>query len=254
MNRPGKRRVGLALGGGAVLGAAHIGILKALKENDVSVACIAGTSVGAFIGALFAFGMEWDEIDRITRDLKWLDVSRLSISQYGLLSNRKLGDLIAEHIGDVSFDQSAIPLAIVATDISTGEKIVLRKGSVASAVMASTCIPGVFVPVEMEGRLLVDGGLVENVPIAPLQEMGADIIIGVDLNAGQKNEKPKNIVEVLLRSFNFMLESATKLQTEKADILIRPDLSRFNMYDMDQAGDLFEAGYLEAEKMLQKIL
>lgn len=248
------KKIGLALGGGAVLGAAHIGVLKALNENDISVACIAGTSVGAFIGAFCAFGLKWNEIDKIARNLKWLDVSRLSISQYGLLSNGKLGEQIIEHIGNVRFDQAAIPLAMVATDISTGEKVVLRKGSIASAVMASTCIPGVFVPVEMEGRLLVDGGLVENVPIAPLQEMGADFVIGVDLNAGQKNEKPKNIVEVLLRSFNFMLESATKLQTEEADLLIQPDLSRFNMYDMDQAGDLFEAGYLEAGKMLQKIM
>ena len=142
---------------------------------------------------------------------------------------------------------------MVATDISTGEKVLLRKGSVSSAVMASSCIPGVFVPVEMEGRLLVDGGLVENVPIAPLKEMEADLIIGVDLNAGQKHERPENIVEVLLRSFNFMLESATRLQTEEADLLIKPDLSKFNMYDMEQAGDLFEAGYLEAMKMLRTI-
>ncbi|MDO9508566.1 MAG: patatin-like phospholipase family protein [Thermovirgaceae bacterium] len=248
------RKIGLALGGGAVLGAAHIGVLKALKENDVSIACLAGTSVGAFVGAFCAFGMEWEEIDKIARDLKWLDVSRVSISQYGLLSNRKLGDLIIEHVGDVSFDQAKIPLAMVATDITTGEKVVLREGSVASAVMASSCIPGIFVPVEMDGRLLVDGGIVENVPLTPLQEMGADLIIGVDLNSGRRDERPQNIVEVLLRSFNFMLASATRLQTEEADILIQPDLSGFNMYDMDQEGDLFEAGYLEAMKMLRKVL
>ncbi len=248
------KKIGLALGGGAVLGAAHIGVLKALKENDVNIACIAGTSVGAFIGAFFAFGVEWDEIDRIARNLKWLDVSRMSISQYGLLSNRKLGDLLIEHVGDVSFDQAVIPLAMVAADISTGEKVVIREGSVSSAAMASSCIPGIFVPVEMNGRLLVDGGIVENVPISPLQEMKVDLIIAVDLNSGLREERPGNIVEVLLRSFNFMLASATRLQIEGADILIQPDLSAFNMYDMDQSGNLFEAGYLEAMKMLKKVM
>lgn len=249
----GQRKVGLALGGGAVLGAAHIGVLKALKENDISVSCIAGTSVGAFVGAFFAFGMEWEEIEKIARDLKWLDVSRFSISQYGLLSNSKLGERIIEHFGDVSFDQAVIPLAMIATDITTGDKVVLREGSVASAVMASSCIPGVFVPVEIGGRLLVDGGIVENVPLSPLQEMGADLVIGVDLNSGRQGQRPQNIVDVLLRSFNFMLASATRLQTEDADILIQPDLSGFNMYDMDQEGDLFEAGYREAVRMLENI-
>ena len=248
------KKIGLALGGGAVLGAAHIGVLKALKENDVNIACIAGTSVGAFIGAFFAFGVEWDEIDRIARNLKWLDVSRMSISQYGLLSNRKLGDLLIEHVGDVSFDQAVIPLAMVAADISTGEKVVIREGSISSAAMASSCIPGIFVPVEMNGRLLVDGGIVENVPISPLQEMKVDLIIAVDLNSGLREERPGNIVEVLLRSFNFMLASATRLQIEGADILIQPDLSAFNMYDMDQSGNLFEAGYLEAMKMLKEVM
>lgn len=248
------KKIGLALGGGAVLGAAHIGVLKALKENDVNIACIAGTSVGAFIGAFFAFGVEWDEIDRIARNLKWLDVSRMSISQYGLLSNSKLGDLLIEHVGDVSFDQAVIPLAMVAADISTGEKVVIREGSISSAAMASSCIPGIFVPVEMNGRLLVDGGIVENVPISPLQEMKVDLIIAVDLNSGLREERPGNIVEVLLRSFNFMLASATRLQIEGADILIQPDLSAFNMYDMDQSGNLFEAGYLEAMKMLKKVM
>jgi NTE family protein len=245
------KKVGLALGGGAVLGAAHIGVLKALEEKGIRADYVSGTSVGSYIGALYAFGMPWNKIDAIARDLKWLDVSRISISQYGLLSNSKLGDLIEENLGDVTFEQSPVPFAVVATDISNGEEVVLRKGSVAQAVMASTCIPGVVVPVEIEGRLLVDGGVVENVPIAPLKRMGADLIIAVDLNSGRRVEKPQNIIDVLLRSFHFLRKSATRLQTGEADILILPDLTDFNMYDMDQAGDLFDAGYNEAVKMLK---
>ncbi|MFO7889375.1 MAG: patatin-like phospholipase family protein [bacterium] len=247
------KKIGLALGGGAVLGAAHIGVLKALEEHNISISYISGTSIGAFIGAFYAFGKSWKEIEEITKDLKWLNVSGLSVPKLGLLSNKKLGDVIKDNIGDETIEQADIPIAIVATDITSGEKVVFKKGSVSTAVMASTCIPGIFIPVENNDRLLVDGGIVENVPVMPLKEMGADFIISVDLNAEHAHKKPENIVEVLLRSFDFILKSATKVQTEEADILIKPDLSPFNMVDMDQADDLIETGYTEAKKLLRKI-
>jgi NTE family protein len=129
--------------------------------------------------------------------------------------------------------------------------VVLKEGSVAKAVMASTCIPGVFVPVEFGDRLLVDGGIVENVPVTPLQSMGADTIIGVDLNAGYPRRKPKNIIEVLLRSFELTLKTATKMQAEKADVLIEPDLSSFNMVDITQKEELMERGYQQAMDVLK---
>lgn len=247
-------KVGLALGGGAVLGAAHIGVLRALEELDIDVSFVAGTSIGALLSAFVAFGKGWEEIQEIVKDLNWLDVSGLSLSQFGLLSNRKLGGLITEHLGDVTFEEASIPLAMVATDIVSGEKVVLKEGSVAKAVMASTCIPGIFVPVEIGDRLLVDGGIVENVPVTPLQDMGAGMIIGVDLNAGYPRRKPKNIIEVLLRSFELTLKTATKMQTEKADILIEPDLSSFNMVDIAQKEELMKRGYLETIKVLHKMI
>ncbi len=246
-------KIGLALGGGAVLGAAHIGVLKALEESDIPVSYVAGTSIGALISAFLAFGKGWEEITEVLKDLNWLDISGISLSQFGLLSNKKLGRIIIENMGDVSFDEALIPLAMVATDISTGEKVVLKKGSVATAVMASTCIPGIFVPVEVNGKILVDGGIVENVPVTTLKDMGADLIIGVDLNSKHTFKKPRNIVEVLLRSFDFTLKTATKLQTEQADILVEPDLSSFNMVDVDQMDDLIEKGYQEANLVFHQI-
>ena len=247
------KKIGLALGGGAVLGAAHIGVLKALEESDISVSYVAGTSIGALISSFLAFGKGWEDITEVVKDLNWLDISGISLSQFGLLSNKKLGRIIIENMGDVSFDEALIPLAMVATDISTGEKVVLKKGSVATAVMASTCIPGIFVPVEINGKILVDGGIVENVPVTTLKDMGADLIIGVDLNSKHTRKKPRNIVEVLLRSFDFTLKTATKLQTEQADILIEPDLSSFNMVAVDQMDDLIEMGYQEANLVLHQI-
>ena len=158
--------------------------------------------------------------------------------------------LIIDNLGDVSFDEACIPLAMIATDITSGEKVVLKSGNVAAAVMASSCIPGIFIPVEIDNRLLVDGELVENVSITPLKDMGANFIISVDLFGKLKQKKPENIIEVLFKSFHIALETATKLQTEESDILIRPDLCPFNTFDISKAENIIEIGYMEAKRML----
>lgn len=247
------RKIGLAFGGGAVLGAAHVGVLRALEELDISISYVAGTSAGALVSAFVAFNKHWEEIKEIVLDLNWLNISAMSLSKMALLSNEKLGDLISEHLGDVNFDQSHIPAAMIATDISNGEKVIVKEGNVADAVMASTCIPGLFKPRAIEGKLLVDGGIVENVPISPLKEMGADFIIAVDLNTGCSHKKPENVIEILLNTFDFTIMAATVLQTHEADLLIKPDLSSFNRVDADQTVALMEKGYEEAKKELKHL-
>lgn len=248
------RKVGLALGGGGVLGAAHIGVLRAFEELDVSIHYIAGTSIGALISAFYAFGKNWQDIKSITKDLNWLNASEISLSQFGILTNKKLGDLIEETLGEVNFDQAEIPLAMVATDIYNGDKVILKKGSVSKAVMASTCVPGIFNPIELGDRLLVDGGIVENVPLSTLQGMGAEILVGVALGTGSAREKPENIIDVLLRSFYFSIEAATKLHTKKAHLLIQPDLASFNLISTSQTPELIDIGYKEAKRELGKSL
>jgi len=245
------KKTGLALGGGAVLGAAHIGVLKAIEEMDIKISYITGTSIGAVVAAFYAFRKETEEIQKITKTIKWMDLTGISLSRYVLLSNEKLGDLITEHIGAKNLEQADIPLAMIATDAANGEKVVLKKGLLSTAVMASTSIPGIFKPVEIDDRLLVDGGIVENVPIYTVKEMGADYVIGVDLNAKHEYGKPDNILDVLLNSFHFTLMASAKLQTEKADLLIQPDLSAFNRSDIDQVDDLMEQGYKDAKKALE---
>ena len=144
------KKIGLALGGGAVLGAAHIGVLRALHEHNINVNYITGTSIGAFVASLVAFGKTWEEIESIASELKWMDISGVTLSKFALLTNEKLGELSIKHIGDKNIEDAMIPLAIIATDISNGEKIVLNKGSVATAIMASTCIPGIYKPIEFD--------------------------------------------------------------------------------------------------------
>ncbi len=240
------KKTGLGLGGGAVLGAAHVGVLRAIDELSVSVSMVSGTSIGSFIAALYAFGKTWKEIRDITFNLDWLDMSGLVLSQYGLLSNRKFGGIVTELLGNKKIEEATLPLSIVATDIGTGRKVVFRKGDVSNAVMASSCIPGIFKPVEYADALLVDGVLVENVPVSPLLEDGAESVICVDLLACHSFNKPENIIGILLNAFYSAVTNTTAIQTDQADLRICPDLSFFNLVDTRRIPEIMEAGYLSA--------
>lgn len=242
MNFFRKNKTGLALGGGAVLGAAHVGVLKYLSEKQIKIDAITGTSIGAFVASLYAFGKSPDEIEDIARELKWMDISRLSLSQHGLLSNKKLGETLQDVLGDVNIEDAEIPLAMIATNIASGEKVILEKGPLATAVMASTCIPGVFIPVETDGQMLVDGGVIENVPISALDGK-AGKIIAVDLVYNRSFRKPDNIIEVIMNTFDFTMRNATRQYLDKADILITPDLSEFNPVDPKHTPELILKGY-----------
>ena len=248
------KTVGIALGGGAVLGAAHVGVLKALEEANIEISHITGTSIGAFVGAFYAFDLKSTAIEKIALNLGWFDLTKIALSKYSLLTNKKLGELIIEHLGDKNIEDSIIPLAIITTNIINGKKVVLTKGSLAKAVMASTCIPGIFKPIEMDDMMLVDGGIVENVPIDTLREIGAEYTIGVDLNAKSEHGKPGNILDVIVNSFHFIIKQTVTLQTQSADVLIKPNLSEFNMSDMSQVEELMEKGYADAKASLNKLI
>jgi len=239
------RKLGLALGGGATLGAAHIGVLKALEEMSIDVHCISGTSIGAYIAALYAFGVTPSAIEDEISGLNWLDISSFSLVKlkFGLLSNDKLGDSVKKLLGDVRVEDAPTPLAIVATDIVEGKKAVLTEGSISQAVMASTCVPGIFAPVEIGDQMLVDGGLVENVPISPLQDLGATLTVGVDLSAERAYRKPDDLIDVLINAIDIAIDNATRLQTSKAEIVIKPELGVYSRTHSDQVGELVEAGF-----------
>jgi NTE family protein len=248
------RKIGLALGGGFALGAAHIGVLRAIDELRIPIHCIAGTSIGAFVAALHAFGVGWKELRSTACDLNWLDAANLSLSRYGLLTNDGLGEILDATIGEVDLAQAATPLAIVTTDITNGEKVVLRAGGAAGAVMASTAIPGLFAPYEWDGQFLADGGMTENVPIAPLKAMGADFIIAVDLISAHAASRPDNIVDVLVNAVTFTIQRSTKRQVDQADVWIAPDLSSFNWVDATQITDMLDVGYEAAKNELQELV
>lgn len=252
MSKLKDKKVGLALGGGAVLGAVHVGVLKALEEKNIKIEAICGTSAGAIVAALYAFGKTPQEIEKIVVEFEWKKLSSLTLSKYGVLSNG-IGDIIKNNIGNKKFNESNIPLGMIATDITTGEKVILEEGSVSDAVTASSCIPGIFVPVEIGDRFLVDGGIVENVPISCLKNKNVDFLIGVDLVLEHSYKKPENVIEVLYNSFNFLVKINKESQTKEADLTIKPDLSDYNAIDMSQIKDLIKLGYQEAKEIIKKL-
>lgn len=252
MTKQNKKKVGLALGGGATFGAAHIGVLKALDEMSIDIHCISGTSIGAYVAALYAFGVAPSKIEQEVTGLDWLDITSFSLLKlkFGLLTNEVLGNSINKLIGDVAIQESNVPLAIVATDIGECKKLVLTEGNVAMAVMASSCVPGIFSPIKIDGRMVVDGGLVENVPVSPLNELGADFMIAVDLSRGRSYRKPDDIVDVLINSIDLAIDNATRLQTSKADLVISPKLSAYSRSDTGKTAKLIEEGYERARREL----
>jgi len=239
-----KRKIGLALCGGAARGSAHLGVLQALEDFDLRPSYLSGTSIGAVVAALYAFNAQVAEIRKFAETLKWFKFTRFSLSRTGIMSNADAGKLIESIIGPKNIEDAAIPLAIVASDISTGEKVIFRKGKVAEAIMASTCIPGVFSPVVLDGRMLVDGLLTENIPVSPLKPMGADFVIAVSFNPKSRFRKPEGYIDILLNAFEIAAWQRTEYFTREADLVIDLNLEDFSRTDFNKKVDaLFSEGY-----------
>ena len=246
--------IGLALGGGAAKGVAHIGVLKALEDAEIEVDYIAGTSVGAMIAALYAFKVDVETIGSLARRLTMSKVTSFKLNKTGFFSTESLRELMLEYVGDVAIEDAAIPLSIVATDINSGEEIVLTSGSVVDAVCASAAIPGIYIPVEINGRTLVDGGLVQNVPIEALQTAGAGVTIASHLNSVSHYQEISHVLDVMRNAFEIAVSQHTQDQLKEADLLISMDLSDFSLRDNTERYDeLFNIGHQAATVQLTKL-
>jgi NTE family protein len=246
--------LGLALGGGAVLGFSHIGILAEMDRAGIEFRRVAGTSAGALIAALHAFGVPTARIRTLLAPLTWRRVSNFTRTSLGLLSNESIADLIHDELGEVGIQDAAIPLAIVAADIHTGETVVLREGSLARAVRASAAIPGIYTPVRIGDRLLVDGGIVQNVPVSPVRRMGADIVVAATLGEALDFQPVRTLLGVLTNAFLIAVYTATRRDLmEGADILIEPDLEVHNHWDIKQRDDLIEKGHVAGALAVPRI-
>lgn len=275
-------KIGLVLSGGAARGMAHIGVLKALEEQGIRIDAIAGTSMGAVIGGLYASGYKIDELEKLALNIDWrqalsdappredvpfrrkqddrdfLVKQKLSFRDdgslglpLGVIQGQNLALLLESKLAHASdtrdFDKLPIPFRAVATDIASGEKVVFRKGHLPQVIRASMSIPAVFAPVELDGRLLVDGGMTDNIPLDVARDMGVDIAIVVDIGTPLRSRKQLNtVVDVLNQSITLMTRrnSEEQLATlHKDDVLIQPSLSSFGVTDFGRAQEVIDAGY-----------
>jgi len=247
-------KIGVALGGGGAKGVAHIGVLKALEEAGVEINYLAGTSVGAMIASMYAFNVNIDTIASIARDLTLAQITTFKINKRGFFTAGPLREILIQHLGEVNIEDAVIPLAIVATDINSGEEVIFTEGPLADAVCASASIPGVYIPMILNGRTLVDGGIVRNVPVQPLKAMGAGVIIASQLGGLGAYDEPKNVLDVMRNAFDIALSHRTNEEVKEADILIAMDLRDFSIADNTGRHDeLFSMGYDAAVKQLINI-
>jgi len=265
MNGPGglpagelpKPKVALVLGGGAARGFAHVGVIRALEQEQIPIDLIVGTSVGSLIGAIYAsdansFELEWTAF-KIEKD---------SIMDYGFMSafagmgaakGEKLEEFVRAKVPIMNIEGLKIPFAAVATDLNRGKRVVLDRGSVARAVRASSAIPGVFMPVDHQGKLLVDGGVVDNIPVSVARERGADMIIAVDIGENVINFDITNVIDVMLQAITIMSAENAKTRKREADILIAPKVGDVGMLDFTQKKRCMQAGIEATKKMMPEI-
>ncbi|MCL4523698.1 MAG: patatin-like phospholipase family protein [Acidobacteria bacterium] len=246
--------IGLALGGGFARGFAHLGVLRVLEAEGVPIACIAGTSVGSILGAAYASGVPLDRIIAVCREVRLKDFSRWSISRMGLASNERMGELIRKWFRALRFEQMRTPLAVVATDLGTGEPYVFRTGEVVDAVRASCAFPGLFQPVMYEGRCLADGGLVAPVPTQAASAMGASFVVGVNVGFNNWNGSvPKNVFQVVARSINAAQKHHERDWERFADLLIEPDVHSVEWDSFHRAEEIIRAGEAAARRAMPRL-
>ena len=251
---PARPRLGLALGGGFARGVAHIGVLKALQENNIKIDCIAGTSVGALVAAMYASGARLEDMVAQAAATSFKDFGRWTLSWLGLATNTGLEDYLHRATPAERFEDLKIPLAIATTDLGTGEAVFYTHGEIGPPLRASCAYPGLFLPVEHEGRILVDGFLASPVPVDAARRLGADIVIAVFLDSGPADEKPGNMLDVIGRSFAIMQRHANKTWRYKSDIVIEPDVDHFVWDDFKKTPELIAAGEAATRAALPQII
>lgn len=250
-------RIGLALSGGAARGIAHVGVLKALDEFEIPIGCVAGTSAGSIVAGAFASGMPLADIETLGRTLRWRDMGRMTMSRLGVQVNDRLENYLRARLPVTRFEELAIPLAVVATDLKSGNAVVMRdEGDIPFAIRASCAIPGWYVPVtDSEGRQLVDGGLVAGLPTAMVRELGADLVIAVDVNAeGATFIGPTHsVLSVLLQSMLVVQRTAGLAQLALADCLIKPRVGHIRWDEIARGEEFMAAGYEAAVEAMPQI-
>ncbi|GAO03533.1 putative NTE family protein YlbK [Anaeromyxobacter sp. PSR-1] len=250
-------RVALVLGGGAARGFAHIGVIRVLEQERIPVDLVVGTSVGSLIGALYAsekdsFDLEWTAFQLQQDDL--FDFRLVNaVMGMGYAKGEKLDAFVRAKVKQPNIEQLRIPFAAVATDLNWGTRVVIDRGPVAPAVRASSAIPGIFEPVGHMGKLLVDGGVVDNIPIDVAREKGAEVVIAVDISEDVGNTSIRNALDVILQATNIMFAENVAHRKQGADVLVQPDVRGIGMLDFTQKKRCVQAGIEAARAAMPRV-
>ncbi len=246
--------IGLALGGGMARGCAHVGVLRELEKNQIPIDLIAGVSVGSLIGGAYAAGLTPDQIEQLALNISWNDLGRVTISKLGFYNSQRTEDYVSKHFPITEFDQTRIPFGAVATDLQTGKMVIFTEGSLPLAIRASCAMPVFYTPVTVNGRLMVDGGLVGHIPASVARLMGADIVIAIDVNSQHLPiPEPTHMFTVMSQALAIMGRSAVQYLYADADIVVRPQIERVRPDDLSKAAEMIAAGEEAARRVIPKI-
>lgn len=247
-------RIAVVLGAGASKGFAHIGVLKVLESNKIPVHMIIGTSAGSFVGSLYAYGYNAFELQKLSFSIEKGDVADLTIPDNGFIKGEKLEAYINRILKNTPLEKLKIPFYAVATDIQSGKEIVFGTGNTGTAVRASCSIPGIFRPVNILGKVYVDGGVVSPVAVDAARILGADIVIAVDISGDVDSTQPTGTIETILQSINIMYSKLAAIQLSKADVVIRPKVGYIGSADFSKRHEAVLEGEKAAIEALPKIL
>ncbi|MGD6841903.1 patatin-like phospholipase family protein [Bacillus infantis] len=245
--------IGLALGSGGARGFAHLGVIKVLKEEGINVDVIAGSSMGALVGCFYGAGLDIDRLYKLAGAFKRKYYLDFTVPKMGFLAGKKVKELIRLFTHGKSLEDLDIPVRVVATDLKAGEKVVFSKGPIADAVRASISIPGIFIPEKLEDRLLVDGGVIDRVPVSVVEEMGADLIIAVDVSRVKTSSDITSIFDVIMQSLDIMQMELVSNREIASDIMIRPHVEMYSSRAFTNIEDIIRIGEEEARKQVPRI-
>jgi NTE family protein len=254
INNKKRPLIGLALGGGMARGCAHIGVLRELEKHDIPIDLIAGTSVGSLIGGAYAAGLSPDQIEKMALTITWNDLGRVTISKLGFYNSERTEEYIRKHFPVTEFEKARLPFGAVATDIQTGKMVIFTEGSLPLAIRASCAMPIFYTPVVVNGRMMVDGGLVGHIPASVARLMGADLVIAIDVNSQHLPiPPPTHLFSVMSQALSVMGRTAVQYLYADADIVIRPQIEQVRPDDLSKAADMITAGEEAARRVIDKI-
>ena len=229
-----KLRIGLALGGGAAKGFAHIGVIKMLEANGIRPDVVSGTSAGSVVGALYASGMDAFQMQETAIALDQASIRDVRLFSGGMVQGQKLQDYVNQQVKNRSLDKLNVPFAAVATQLETGQRTVFVRGNTGQAVRASSSVPGVFEPVEINGKHYVDGGVVSPVPVDAARQLGADVVIAVDISSKASGTNPQGMLGIVGQSISIMGQKLGEQELARADVVIRPKVNQIGATDFEQ--------------------